>query len=282
MIARWLGYLRRRWRPTPIADGLWRDTLDLYPFLAQRPTADLEKLRALSEIFLSQKQFHGTHGLVVTDAMAVAIAAQACVPILHWGLPRQALAWYGDFVGIVVHADTMLAKREVVDAAGVVHRYHEPLAGEAMDGGPVTLNWKDVATAGTQAAHGMNLVIHEFAHKIDMRSGTAGGCPPLPPNFMGTASTSAAQRRWLAVIQPAFDSLREANVLAERFGQPRPWLDAYATTSLAEFFAVACEAYFANRQRFGEEFAALAAMFDDYFNPVKGPVTARPPISGVR
>jgi Mlc titration factor MtfA (ptsG expression regulator) len=267
MLKNWFRALSQWPAGQAISDGLWLDTLRQYPFLAQRPVDQQARLRAMARLFLAQKEFHGAQGLAITDDMAVAIAAQACLPILNWGTPRQALAWYGDFVGIVVHPDTMLARRERVDAAGVVHHYTEPLAGEAMDGGPVTLNWKDVANAATQAAQGMNLVIHEFAHKIDMRGGQADGCPPLPAGFMGTTSAAAARRHWLAVARPAHEGFREAVILAERFGQPAPWLDAYAATSLAEFFAVACEAYFVNRQRFGQEFAALAGMLEAYFNP---------------
>jgi Mlc titration factor MtfA (ptsG expression regulator) len=46
----------------------------------------------------------GAQGLVVTDEMAVAIAAQACLPILHLDL-----ALYDGFVGIVVHPDEVVA-----------------------------------------------------------------------------------------------------------------------------------------------------------------------------
>jgi MtfA peptidase len=277
-MSRWLtrlGHTVKGWRQlasaknhSVISHTLWQDTLGQYPFLAQRSAADLEKLRTFAELFLRQKEFHGTQGLAISDHMAVAIAAQACLPILHWGAPRQALAWYGD-------PDAMLARREMVDEAGVVHRYTEPLAGEAMDGGPVTLNWKDVANAGAQAVQGMNLVIHEFAHKIDMQSGGADGCPPLPPGFLGTASASAARRQWLAVMVPAYDSFREATILAERFGAAPTWLDPYGATSLSEFFAVACEAYFVNRRRFGEEFAPLAEMLDTYFNPAAFTASSR-------
>ena len=74
--------------------------------------------------------------------MAVTIAAQACLPVLHFGPGDQPLRWYDDFVGIVVHPDEVLARREVVDDDGVVHEYEEPLAGEAMPEGPVMLSWR--------------------------------------------------------------------------------------------------------------------------------------------
>ena len=240
--------------PRPIPEALWRGTLARYPFLAQRPPAELEPLRALVARFLQRKEFTGAHGLAVTDAMAVAIGAQACLPVLHLGL-----GWYDDFTGIVVHPGAMLARRNTTDSAGVVHQYKEALLGEAMQGGPVTLSWEDVAAAGSLAARGHNVVIHEFVHKLDMRDGAADGCPPLP--------SRAARARWQATMQPAYEDFCERVAMAERFGAAAPWLDAYGASAPAEFFAVAAEAYFVNRARFTEDFAALTALFDQFFKP---------------
>ena len=156
---------------------------------------------------------------------------------------------------------------EAVDEAGVVHQFDEVLSGEAMEHGPVMLSWQDVAAAGTSAETGYNVVVHEFAHKIDMRNGEPDGCPPLPPGFMGATSPRAAHAVWRAVLEPAFDAFREQVIIAERFGGAEPWLDPYGAESSTEFFAVACEAYFVNRDRFGEDFPALQALFDAFFRP---------------
>ncbi|MFI5446640.1 zinc-dependent peptidase [Polaromonas sp. UC242_47] len=235
-----------------IPDALWQRTLAHYPFLAKLTEVEKAHLRSLCSRFLAQKEFHGAQGMVITDDIAVAIAAQACLPVLHLGL-----GWYDDFVGIVVHPGQMLARREKTDDIGVVHRYSEVLAGEAMERGPVTLSWQDVAAAGQSAGHGYNVVIHEFVHKIDMRDGAPDGCPPLP--------SRAARGAWHDVMQTAYDNFREKVVMAERFGAEPPWLDAYGATSPAEFFAVTCEAYFVNRPRFTEDFASLTALFDQFF-----------------
>ena len=122
-------FLDRLWRrvratvaPVPdISATLWLETLQRYPFLAALPLHDQAKLRALSALFLHHKQFHGAHGLVVTEAMAIDIAAQACLPLLHWGDAASALGWYDDFVGIVVYPCEAVARRQTVDQAGVVH-----------------------------------------------------------------------------------------------------------------------------------------------------------------
>ena len=268
-------FLQKIWRtlratvaPTPdIPAELWLNTLRHYPFLNALPLQDQGKLRALAALFLKHKQFQGGHGMVVTDAMAVAIAAQACLPLLHWGEPAQALGWYSDFVGIVVHPGAVVARRDVTDEAGVVHHYAEHLVGEAMERGPVMLSWHDVQQAGHSAAHGTNVVVHEFAHKLDMRNGTPDGCPPLPAGFMGSSGARAAHAAWWAVWEPEYAHFREKVLIAERFGGATPWLDAYGATAPAEFFAVACEAYFVNRTRFAQEFPALMPLLDAFFRP---------------
>src|SRR5436853_4259554 len=126
-LARWSR--RRRARTLEkhaIPDQLWDETLRRFPFLGQRSATDVGRLRQMATLFLTRKEFSGAGGLVVTDEMAVAIAAQACVPVLELGLEC-----YDGFVGIVVHPDAVIAQREVVDEDGVVHRYAEELAGEA-------------------------------------------------------------------------------------------------------------------------------------------------------
>jgi hypothetical protein len=248
-------WLRRRRREPEIPEDLWRATLARYPFLAKRPPAELAKLRAMSAAFLAQKEFHGAGGLVITDEIALAIAAQAVLPVLHLGL-----RWYDDFVGIVVHPGEVLARRSMMDDSGVVHDWDEVLAGEAMEGGPVMLNWQDVAQAGDTAETGFNVVIHEFVHKIDMRDGVPDGCPPL--------QSREARRQWLAVLQAQYERFREQVIKAERFGEPPPWLDDYGATGIDEFFAVACEAYFVNRARFTKDFPELTTLFDGFYRPL--------------
>lgn len=268
----------RRWRrPPELPDALWSAVLADLPFVASRNPTELNRLRDLCGHFLADKEFHGAHGLNVTDTMALSMAVQACLPLLGMCLPGghpprrpcDLLDWYGDFVGIVVQPGAVLARREVRDASGVVHQYTEALAGEAMDGGPLMLSWEDVAAAGEVAERGHNLVIHEFVHKIDMHDialgDQPGGSPPLPRGFLGHARGAEASAHWQRVMREAFARFTEAVSLAERFGGETPWLDDYAAHSPAEFFAVTCEAYFVSRERFGTEFPELVPLYDGLF-----------------
>jgi MtfA peptidase len=230
-----------------IPDALWALTLARHPFLAERRADDREALRRLATLFLDRKEFTGANGLQVTDEMAVAIAAQACLPVLHLGLQA-----YDDFVGIVVHPAEVVARRVVTDADGVVHHYDEVLAGEAMEGGPVMLSWADVSEAGDLAEMGYNVVIHEFVHKLDMANGEADGVPPLPDRT--TAET------WRGTLQAAYDAFcRDVDEGFDTF------LDPYGAQSLEEFFPVAAEAFFVAPVAFRQHHPTLYTLFASYF-----------------
>lgn len=226
-----IGWFRRRreariLRDRAVPDGLWNLTLARFPFLADRSSTDLQRLRELSALFLADKEFAGMQGLRVNDDMAVAVAAQACLPVLHLGL-----GWYEGFKGIVIHPDVVRAPREHVDEAGVVHHYHEELSGEAMPGGPIMLSWHDVAEAGVSAQWGYNVVIHEFVHVLDMCDGLADGMPPLADRI--------ARAQWRQTMEVEYQ--RFCNEVDRHSDTV---LDPYGAQSVDEFFAVAAEAFF--------------------------------------
>lgn len=251
-VAGWLGRLRS-WREArtlerrAIPDALWQLTLARFPFLARRSETDRTRLRELATLFLADKEFAGMQGLEVDDGMAVAIAAQACVPVLQLGLAN-----YSAFKGIVVHPDAVVARREVMDEDGVVHHYDEELAGEAMEGGPMMLSWRDVADAGDSAEWGYNVVIHEFAHVLDMRDGAADGVPLLPDR--------AARARWLAVLEPEWQDFCERVDAGED-----TLIDPYGAEAIDEFFAVASEVFFVAGGELRREHPTLYALLAGYY-----------------
>lgn len=260
--------LRSKLAPVPeISSELWLSTVQGFPFLAALTIEEQSKLRALSALFLQQKEFTGAHGMEITDAMAVAIAAQACLPLLHWGDPSKALDWYDDFVGIVVHPAEAVARRQSVDGAGVSHQYSQVLLGEAMERGPVMLAWPAVESAGRDPEDASSVVIHEFIHKIDMKDGAVNGRPPLQLGFGGTKTAAQARKLWADTWTEAYEGFREKVIVAQRFGGEHPWMNSYGATAPEEFFAVTCEAYFVERRRFGQEFPTLAPLLDDFFKP---------------
>jgi Mlc titration factor MtfA (ptsG expression regulator) len=252
VISRLFGGLRRlrderTLKRRAIPDDLWALTIARFPFLARRSADDLASLRELTTLFLAQKEFHGAQGMEITDEIAVAIAAQACLPILRLGL-----AQYDGFVGIVVHPDEVVAKREVMDEDGIVHHYDETLAGEAMEGGPVMLSWHDVAMAGESAEWGYNVVIHEFAHVLDMRDGMADGIPPLPDR--------ASREAWAQVIATAYNAFCD-----EVDAGYETLLDPYGAEGVDEFFAVASEVFFVAPDDFKAHHPSLYHLFSGYY-----------------
>lgn len=230
-----------------IPEDLWRLTLARFPFLVHRPADDLQRLRELATLFLADKEFAGMQGLEIDDGMAVAIAAQACLPILRLGLSQ-----YDAFKGIVVHPDVVVARREVMDEDGIVHHYDEELSGEAMEGGPVMLSWRDVADAGDSAAWGYNVVIHEFAHVLDMRDGAPDGVPLLP--------NRAARERWLAVLEPQWQDF-----CARVDAGEDTLIDPYGAEAIDEFFAVASEVFFVDAVALRAEHPELYELLAAYY-----------------
>lgn len=191
----------------------------LWPRLPFLPGS--RKLKDLALLFLAEKQLTAVRGLRLTDAMRVSIAAQACLPILELGLD-----WYSGWTGVVIYPGDFRVRRTEVDEDGVVHEWDDDLAGEAMPGGPVVLSWD--ATANDPH---MNVVIHEFAHKLDMLDGIADGRPPLHAGMDAGA--------WRKAFDEAYEGLCDA---VER-GRDT-WLDPYASEHPSEFFAVISEAFF--------------------------------------
>jgi Mlc titration factor MtfA (ptsG expression regulator) len=118
-----------------------------------------------------------------------------------------------------------------------------------------------VADAGQSAASGYNVVIHEFAHKLDLRDGALDGCPPL--------SGRARRQAWQACMQHNYDEFcRQVNAASRFAGLVEPvWLDDYAAESLAEFFAVTLEAYFVARETFALHHGELLGLYDSFFRP---------------
>jgi MtfA peptidase len=220
----------RRWRRSRIIEraqidpALWQRTLAQLPFLAGLADDEREHLRRTVILFLHSKSVHGAGGLVLDAAMPLLIAVQACILILNLDVD-----YYAGWVQVIVYPDEFVPAMEYVDEDGIVHTDHAPRAGEAWLQGPVILSWADVAPRAD--GDGVNVVIHEFAHKLDMLNGDANGFPPLHAGM--------SRRAWAAAFEAAYaDFCRRVDADEETT------IDPYATESPGEFFAVMSEAFF--------------------------------------
>ena len=221
-----MGWLRQGRRRRVLArhridEATWRRVTGKLPFLRGLDAAQTRRLQELTLVFLAEKQFSGARGQEIDDAMRLSIAVQACLPVLELGLD-----WYDDWTGIIVYPHDFRVRRSELDESGVLHEWDDELAGESWPGGPVVLSW-DAALHDEFA----NVVIHEFAHKLDMVDGAADGTPPLHRSMDPAA--------WRAAFNEAYAGFCDA---LER-GRDT-WLDPYAAEHPAEFFAVLSEAFF--------------------------------------
>jgi len=223
---RWFTQWRRERivRRSSLDEALWRAALERYPFTRVLDEAERARLRECVILFLHQKSIVGAGGLEVREEMRIAIAVQACMLIL--GLD---LDCYRDWVEVIVYPDEFVAEYEYMDEDGVVHQVEEPMTGESWLAGPVILSWADVEMRGD--GQGYNVVIHEFAHKLDMLNGDANGFPPLHAGM-----DRAGWSRAFAAAYEHFTGRVDRD--------DAPGIDAYAAESPAEFFAVMSEAFF--------------------------------------
>jgi Mlc titration factor MtfA (ptsG expression regulator) len=125
---------------------------------------------------------------------------------------------------------------------GLVSSGPLPLLGQAHHRGPVLLSWAAVRGSG-RVGRGDDVVLHEFAHQLDMLDGVIDGTPPL--------ADDEALARWVAICTRVYDDLRA--------GRGSPVLRAYAGTNPGEFFAVATETFFCRPHDVREHEPALYA-----------------------
>lgn len=232
-IADW--WRRRAAGQLQIPDALWPEVEAELRFLRHLLPDERAQLRQLARQFIASKQWSGARGLELTPRIQLTIALQACLPVLKLGLD-----WYDDWVGVVVYPGEFLIPRRTVDEDGVVHEYDDQVMGEAWHGGPVLLSWYEDAAE----TFGINVVIHEFAHKLDMRGGDADGVPPLHAGM--------SRRRWIEVMHDAFVDFQGRVDAGEDTR-----LDPYGAEWPAEFFAVASEAFFENPAVLVDEYPAV-------------------------
>ena len=263
------GWLRSPRRPAAVAidAALWSRATAPWLFMRGLSEGERDRLRASCERFIARKHFSGAHGLEVTDLMQVEIAAQACILVLELGE-----RWFEGWSEIIVYPTQFVPEREVMDEAGVMHLTRDAMSGEAWLGGPVILSYEDVAMAGDESRRvaGYNVVIHEFAHKLDMLNGDPNGFPPLHADM--------DSRAWKAAFGAAYDDFCRRVDAADALPPSRAQaaldalaLDPYASESPAEFFAVGSEAFFETPEMLAAAYAAVYEQFRLFYrqDPLK-------------
>ena len=221
----------RRWRRrriinrSTISDDEWSRAFAALPLLRGLSAEERRRLRELATLLLHHKSFEGAQGLELTKPMLMHIALQACLPILNLGLSA-----YDGWVSVIVYPAAFVPpRRSFTDEAGVVHQGQAALSGEAWQRGPVILGWHESQRAAEIDGH--NVVIHEFAHKLDMLNGAADGFPPMHSGMRAQG--------WAEAFTTAYHHFQQhCHTLNYHH------IDCYAATSPPEFFAVFSELFF--------------------------------------
>jgi Mlc titration factor MtfA (ptsG expression regulator) len=216
--------------------GIWRVLDD-----AERTTA-----AEAADWLLRHKHWEAAHGFELTPAMTVTVAVQGALLVLDLGVEELR-----ELSAVIVYPTAMRSMgARLGPISGTVSDGPLPILGEAHDRrGPVLVAWDRAEIEAREPGHGGNVVLHEFAHKLDMVDHVIDGRPPLHDRV--------DPQRW-------FDVCREAFVSMQR-GDDRAPLDPYGATDPAEFFAVATETFFDVPVALEQHEPDLYAVLRDYY-----------------
>ncbi|MGC3962071.1 MAG: zinc-dependent peptidase [Rhodocyclaceae bacterium] len=253
--------LKNLFRRTPrpeVPEALWQQVESALPWLSYLGAAERLDLRKMALEFLDRKVFSGARGFEPDNVVRLSIALQACVPILKLGLSS-----YDGWSGIVVYPGEFVIPRRTVNEDGLLHEYDEEALGESWDGGPVILTWFD----NPDDYAGAEVVVHEFAHKLDQLSGGADGMPPL--------HSGMSIDDWCDTFEAAFDNFCDKVDQAEEDGTDTA-IDPYAAEHPAEFFAVLSEVFFTDPQLLLTEYPAIYQQLALFYRQDPGHINKAP------
>jgi Mlc titration factor MtfA (ptsG expression regulator) len=247
--------LIRNWRRrsiikhSPITDEQWSRAISKLSLLKGLNTDEKRQLQELAILLIHYKSFEPAQGLELTQDMVMHIALQACLPILNLGLET-----YDGWVSVIVYPEAFVRRRRYMDEAGVEHEDNPGLSGESWQRGPVIVGWADAQIAGELDGH--NVVIHEFAHKLDMLNGKANGFPPLHPGM--------ATEEWVNAFSQAFTHFQH-HCHGGNYSGIDSGIDCYGATSPAEFFAVLSEVFFERPEVLNHHYPAVYQQLSFYY-----------------
>ena len=216
------------------------------PLYERMPPELQQRLQGLVNVFLNDKSFFGSGGLEITDEMRLAVAGNACLLLLT----REDPCFPGSGT-ILLYPDTIVSPQVHYEGA-VVHEGQSARLGESWQRGPVILSWADVLRGVNNPDDGQNVVIHEFAHKLDEENAAMDGLPVLREH--------ADYPEWARVMSEEF-----ADLIKRVQHNRNKVLSGYGSTSPAEFFAVASEVFFEKGKRMQDRLPKLYAQLEQYY-----------------
>ena len=247
MIFSWFRNRRRRKllaRPFP---DEWHEVLERnVQHYARLDSSEQAKLRDDLRVLVAEKTWIGIDDLVVTDEMKVTIAAQASLLLLH--IDHDYFAQTDE---IILHP-TSYQTAQQYRRGGLIVDASPDYLGQAYYRGPVVLSWASALAGGRDQDDGRNLVLHEFAHKLDMADDLSDGTPVL--------NNRGQYKKWVEVMTHAF------NELCDRTDRRKATLlDKYGSTNEAEFFACATECFFEKPTKLRKKHRDLYDVLQEYY-----------------
>ena len=213
----------------------------------QMDPSDQRQLRDLVQVFVAEKRWEACAGIDLTFDVRITIAAQACLLLL--GLNHD---YFRNVRTILVYPSRYEVPQQRRGPGGVITESTSARLGEAWVGGPVVLSWADALAGARNSADGRNVVIHEFAHKLDFMDGLGDGTPRL--------ADRVTVQRWRDVMTAAYEELIDD---AKR--RRATLLNKYGATNPPEFFAVATEAFFEKPRQMKRKRSDLYEVLQGYF-----------------
>lgn len=202
-----------------------------------------DRLEDVVRILAADIDLEHAQGFATDDLHAPVVFGNAAMLLL--GMDVDHLR---DTRSVILHPTTVnLRGTRATNVRGVVTDGSGPLHGQAELHGPIVLSWQ-AALRGSRQPWVDNVVLHEFAHKLDMADGYADGVPSLPDRD--------ARRAWQDVAPAHLDRLRR---------RPDPVLRPYGRRNPAEFFAVATEAFFGRATAMQEHHPDLYEVLAAYY-----------------
>ncbi|EIK1685218.1 DgsA anti-repressor MtfA [Salmonella enterica] len=227
-------------------DWPWDDALAI-PLLVNLTAQEQARLIALAERFLQQKRLVALQGFELDSLKSARIALIFCLPILELGIE-----WLDGFHEVLIYPAPFVVDDEWEDDIGLVHSQRVVQSGQSWQQGPIILNWLDIQDSFD--ASGFNLIIHEVAHKLDMRNGDrASGIPFIPLRDVAG---------WEHDLHAAMNNIQDEIDLV---GESAASIDSYAATDPAECFAVLSEYFFSAPELFAPRFPALWQRFCQFY-----------------
>ncbi len=242
------GALRERLMAEPLPEE-WENILKQnVPLYSRLPDEMQRELRGLINIFLHEKRFEGCGGLEITDEIRVTVAGQACILLLN-----RKTDYYPRLSSILVYPGAYVAKEVWHTEAGVAVVEDSVRLGESWDSGTVVLSWDSIKHGAWDWKDGNNLVLHEFAHRLDQQDGTADGAPILEQRSRYVS--------WARTLSREYEQLQK-KVKRGR----KTVMDEYGASDPAEFFAVATETFFEKSRQMKKKHPELYSELRTYYN----------------